>query len=97
MGPPSLNPSQDARKLQMLQAELAQKDMDIMGLSSLAVIMITVFGDPENIPPGNLEYLEHVKKNMSDSPVLKSLDLWPGKQLLTTQWNLDDRISVLNK
>ena len=28
---------------------------------------------------------------------MESLDLWPGQQLLTTQRDLDDRISVLNK
>ena len=66
VGPPSLNPSQDARKLQMTQ--MAQKDMDIMGLSPLAVIMMTVFG--KVFPQEILEYFEHVrKKNISDSLV----------------------------
>ena len=72
VGPPSLKPSQDACKLQMLRTELAQKDMqkdmDIMGLSPLAVIMITVFRKvfPHEIW-NILNMLE--EKNISDSLV----------------------------
>ena len=100
VGPPSLKPSQDACKLQMLRTELAQKDMqkdmDIMGLSPLAVIMITVFRKvfPHEIW-NILNMLE--EKTFQIHWFLESLDLWPGQQLLTTQRDLDDRISVLNK
>ena len=37
------------------------------------------------------------KKTFQIHWFLESLDLWPGQQLLTTQRDLDDRISVLNK
>ena len=48
VSPPSPSPSPTlANDSCKLRAELAQKDMDIIGLSLLAVIMIIVIGEPE--------------------------------------------------
>lgn len=65
VGLPSLRPSNGSCKF---QDELQKKNMDLLGLSPLAVIMIDYsvfffFVEPAHIPSGNLEHLRTCQKN----------------------------------
>lgn len=97
VGPPSLGPTKLVNDACKLQAELAKKDMELIGLSPLAVIMmIVVIGEFESIPSGNSE---HVRKTLlipCCSTVCGSIAA-SGQQLVITHRNLEDRVSVLNK